>query len=166
MKCGYRLCPRSDAIPRIPIFFNAQLFFCGYGFRPHVSGESARHTNPQLFESALQSGNYWIRSEFGNLWTLNPEFFTRWRKKIGPSSLQWKAEQDANFARFKTHALLPIFPEVSCKSFKYGPPQTWKFFSPDQKSCGFKNTKSCKFCLPHFWKIRLDKMCYDHNLEM
>ena len=27
MKCGYRLCPRCDAIPRIRIFFNPHLFF-------------------------------------------------------------------------------------------------------------------------------------------
>ena len=53
--------PRCDGIPRIRIFFNPQLFFfCGYGFRPHVSGESVRHTNPQLsrveiFEYALNA---------------------------------------------------------------------------------------------------------------
>ena len=34
-------------------FLIGNVFFCGYSFRPHVSGESARHTNPQLFESAL-----------------------------------------------------------------------------------------------------------------
>ena len=34
-------------------FLIGNVFFCGYGYRPHVSGESSRHTNPQLFESAL-----------------------------------------------------------------------------------------------------------------
>ena len=53
--------PDVTPYPRIRIFFNPQLFFfCGYGFRPHVSGESVRHTNPQLsrveiFEYALNA---------------------------------------------------------------------------------------------------------------
>ena len=38
---------------RIWIFFNPQLFLCGFGFRPHVCGVLIRHSNPQLFESAL-----------------------------------------------------------------------------------------------------------------
>ena len=33
------------------------------------------HTNPQLFESALHSGNFWIRYVSGNVWTLNPDIF-------------------------------------------------------------------------------------------
>ena len=37
---------------RIRIFLNPQLFLCGSRFRPRVSGE------PQLLESALQSGNF------------------------------------------------------------------------------------------------------------
>ena len=82
-----------------------------------------RHTNPQLFESALQSGNFWIRFESGIVWRLNPGiFFIRWRNKIESSSLPWilysrwhplKVEQDVNFARFTTDVLLPIFPEES-----------------------------------------------------
>ena len=49
-----------------------------------------RHTNPQLFESALQSGNFWIRFESGIVWRLNPGiFFIRWRNKIESSSLPW-----------------------------------------------------------------------------
>ena len=38
---------------RIQIFFNPQLFLCGFGFRPQVCGVLIRHSNPQLFESAL-----------------------------------------------------------------------------------------------------------------
>ena len=33
------------------------------------------HANPQLFESALQSGNILIRYVSGNVWTLNPDIF-------------------------------------------------------------------------------------------
>jgi len=39
---------------RILIFSNPQLFLSGYGYRPHVSGEST--ANPGKNESALQSG--------------------------------------------------------------------------------------------------------------
>ena len=47
--------------------------------------------NPQLFESALQSGNFWIRYESGFVWILDPDFFLiPWRNKIiEPSSLPW-----------------------------------------------------------------------------
>ena len=34
-----------------------------------------RHTNPQLFEPALQSGNFLIHYESGIVWTLNPSIF-------------------------------------------------------------------------------------------
>ena len=48
------------------------------------------------------------------MWSPTPDIFLiRWRNKIKPSSSPWKAEQDANFACFTTHALLPIFPEES-----------------------------------------------------
>ena len=85
---------------------------------PSIRIRWIRHTNPHLFEPALQSGNFWIRYESGIVWKLNPDMFflpgdPRWCNKIKPSPLTWKAEQDANFARFTTQALLPIFPEVS-----------------------------------------------------
>ena len=46
---------------RIPIFLNPQLFLCGYGFRPHVSGESGRkiceffnpHSRVEIFEYVM-----------------------------------------------------------------------------------------------------------------
>ena len=40
----------------IRIFLSAQLFLSGYGYRTHESGVSGRRNDPQLFESALQSG--------------------------------------------------------------------------------------------------------------
>ena len=50
-------------------FLIGNVFFCGYGFRPHVSGESA------TFWIRSLEWNFWIRSESRNLWTLDPEFF-------------------------------------------------------------------------------------------
>ena len=70
-----------------------------------------RHSNPQLFESALQSGKFSIRYETGIVWTLNPDYFLiRW---LQPSSLQWI---------FKTvpSAMLSLlyFLDFSFKSYK------------------------------------------------
>ena len=49
-----------------------------------------QHTNPQLHESALQSGNFWINYESGIVWMLNPDmFFIRWRHQFEPCSLPW-----------------------------------------------------------------------------
>ena len=44
----------------------------------------------QLFESALQSGNFLIRYESGIMWMLNPDIFIWWRNKIEPGSLPWR----------------------------------------------------------------------------
>ena len=51
-----------------------------------------RHRNLQLFESALQSRNVWIRYEPKIVWTLNPDMFfflsfPWWRNRIEPTSL-------------------------------------------------------------------------------
>ena len=101
-----------------------------------------RHTNPQLFEPALQSGNFWIRYESGIVWTLNPDiFFIRWRNKIERSSLPWKAEQDANFARFTTHSLLPIFTEESWVLDWIRIRVDMEIYESETKSCGFKNIR-------------------------
>ena len=135
MKCGYRLCPRCDTIPRIRIFFNLQLFF--FFLRIRFPFTRIRWIRPAYESSTFlirsgQSGNFLIRSESGNLWTLDPEFFSRWRNKIEPSSLPsslpWKAEQDSNFAHFTTHALLPIFPEESSESVWIRIPVDVEFF--------------------------------------
>ena len=49
-----------------------------------------RHLNPQLFESAFNSGKFSIHYESGVVWTLNPDYFPiRWLQKMEPSSLLW-----------------------------------------------------------------------------
>ena len=47
---------RSRPSTRICIFFNPQLYLCGYVFRPHVSGVSGIRI-PNFLDLALQSGN-------------------------------------------------------------------------------------------------------------
>ena len=123
--------------------------------------------NPRLFESALQRGNFWR--------TLNPDAFSSGDATISSPVLYleycvfkmatslWgslKAERHANFARFTTHALLPIFPAESWvlewsripvgyvwtgKSdlirFDHGYVWTWKLLNPERKSCGFRNIR-------------------------
>ena len=64
--------PRCDGIPRIRIFFNPQLFFF---LRIRFPSTRIRWIRPAYESATLQSGNFWIRSECGNLWTLDPEFF-------------------------------------------------------------------------------------------
>jgi len=54
---------------------NPQLFLFEYGFRPHASGEFSSAANPDIFESALQSGKKEIRNESDNAWTVNPDIF-------------------------------------------------------------------------------------------
>ena len=166
-----------------------------------------RHTNPQRFESALQSGNFWTRYESGIVRTLNPDFF-RWRNKMEPSSLPWILSsrwqprsqvlsfarrcilQDANFVRFTTHALLPIFPEESWVlewiQIRVGYVWTGKFhlntdtcrrgnFWPERKSCRFKNiwiredasdTSYCrhKGCLPFTKTTQGETFCINIKL--
>ena len=53
---------------RIRIFLNLQLFLCGSGF---TRIRWIRHTNPQLSESALQRGNFWMSYKSGIMWTLS-----------------------------------------------------------------------------------------------
>ena len=90
------------------VHWSASYIFDGMLFETHVSGyfwirkfpfrvrlpstciRWIRQTNPQLFESALKGGNFWIRYESGIVWTLNPDiFFIRLRDKIEPISLPW-----------------------------------------------------------------------------
>ena len=127
MKCGYRLCPRCDAIPRIRIFFNPQLFFLRIRFPS---------TRIRWIRPAYESATFWICSpEWKFLNTLWIRKFVDarsgtflWRKKIEPSFLLWKAELDSNFARFTTHALLLIFPEESSESVWIRMPVDVEFF--------------------------------------
>ena len=71
--------PDSPFVHTYPDILESATFFSGFAFRLHVSGYSwirnfffpdspfvhtypaNSHANPQLFESALRSGNFWIR---------------------------------------------------------------------------------------------------------
>ena len=127
-----------------------------------------RHTNPQLFESALQRGNFWIRHESEIVWTLNPDILLS--GDVTRSSLVVYREycnQDVNFVprfsrgrarcKFRAHydacsvASIPrgvLGSRVNrdtCRirvegqiRFEYGYVWKWKFLNPERKSCGFK----------------------------
>ena len=109
--------PDVTPYPRIRIFFNRQRFFLRIRFPS---------TRIRWIRPAYESATFLIRSPewkfLNTLWirkfvdARSGIFLIRWRKKIEPSSLPWKAEQDSNFARFTTYALLPIFPEESGES--------------------------------------------------
>ena len=64
--------PDVTPYPRIRIFFNPQLFFF---LRIRFLSTRIRWIRPAYESATLQSGNFWIRSECENLWTLDPEFF-------------------------------------------------------------------------------------------
>ena len=102
-------------------FWIRNFFFSGYGFRPLVPHESGSRTNPQLSESALQVGNFWIRYESGIVWTLNQDIFLSGDlTRSSPVLYREHCIPDGNLVPrfpllpvFTTHALLPIFPEES-----------------------------------------------------
>ena len=58
-----------------------------FSFRIRLSSTHIRWirpANPETFESALQSGNFWIRYFFGYVWTVKSGYFRiQWRCKIG-----------------------------------------------------------------------------------
>jgi len=57
-----------------------------FSFRIRLSSTHIRWirpSNPETFESALQSGNFWIRYSFRYVWTVY--FRIRWRCNIGSS---------------------------------------------------------------------------------
>ena len=115
--------------------------------------------------SAKESATFWIRFPewkfLNTLWIrncvdtksgfffLSGDEYTVFKMATSfPGSL--KAKQDANFARFTTQALLPIFPEESWVlkwiQIRFGYVSiwiryvwTWTFLNPERKSCGFKN---------------------------
>ena len=100
---------------------------------------------------AYESATFWTRSSewkfLNTLWIRNRVdaksgyFFIRWRNKIERSSLPWKAEQDANFARFTTHSLLPIFTEESWVLDWIRIRVDVEIYESETKSCGFKNIR-------------------------
>ena len=69
---------------RIHVFLNPQLFLPD---SPLVHTYPAKlHANPQLLESALQSGNFWIRKQFETVWTRKSGYsWIRWRGKVRSS---------------------------------------------------------------------------------
>ena len=54
---------------RIRKFVKTQIVFYEYGLRPHVSQRIFR-PYPEIFENALQSGNFFIRYEYVYVWTV------------------------------------------------------------------------------------------------
>ena len=71
---------------RIRILLNPYTFLSGYAFHPCTRIRWIRPANPETFESALQSRNFWIRYCFGYVWTVESENFRiRWRCMIGSS---------------------------------------------------------------------------------
>ena len=167
MKCGYRLCPRCDAITSIRIFFNPQRFL-----RIRFPSTSIRWIRPAYESATLQSGNFWIRSECGNLWTLDPEFFyaVTWKNRAQFFTVKGRA-------RSKFRALYD-----ACSAANIPRGVQWIglntctcgrgiFFNPDQKSCGFKNIRvrvegGWMWCLaviigrkkPAFWLFSTSKV--------
>ena len=77
-------CPKAKPIRIFFLFATFSLLIR----LPSTGIRLIRHANPQLFESAPQSGNFWIRYESKIVWMLNLDFFFRWRNKI-LSPLPW-----------------------------------------------------------------------------
>ena len=129
----------------VGMYWSASYIFDGMLFETHVSGyflirnlsfldTASVHMHPVnlAYESALQSGNFWIRYESGIVWTLNPDFFfypvtwqdrapLRWqpRSQVVSLTVQGEVGEDTgneivhDGCRLTTHALLSILPEVS-----------------------------------------------------
>ena len=130
------------------------------------------HTNPQLFESALKSGNFLILYESGISWTLNPDillssdvtrsspvlyreysircreqcyrFFTSW---TSVSSLircvQLKlAMITVHFNYDKRRLYIVKLLSMSDERVQYGCGWTWKFLNQQRKPWGFTHEDS------------------------
>jgi len=141
---------------------------------PHISGYFWIHNfffpdtasvHPYPVNAVCESATFWIRSPewkflkalwirkrldvksgyflSGDVTRASPVRYCEYSTSF-PGSL--KAEQDENFARFTTHALLPTFPEVlewiwirvdGQIRFEYGYVWMWTFLNLERKSCGF-----------------------------
>ena len=109
---------------------------CRLRLRPHVSGyfwirnflfpdspfvhtytyPPNSHANPQLYESALQSGNVWIRKQFGTVWTGESGYFwIRWRGKVSIQTRLLPHERNKHIKQTYTLMLnLPHFLSLHC----------------------------------------------------
>ena len=119
--------------------------------------------NRQLFESALQSGNFLIHYESGTRVDAKSKYsFIRWRNKIEPSSYRRHCIRDGNLiprfsqgrARCKFRALYDACSVVKSWVLQWIPIRvrssdacwirirlTLKFLNPKRKSCEFKNIR-------------------------
>ena len=100
-----------------------------------------RHTNLQLFEPALQSGNFWIRYESGIVWTLNPDIFLSGDVTRSSAVLYRERQSKMQISRFTTHSLLPIFTEESWVLDWIRIRVDVEIYESETKSCGFKNIR-------------------------
>ena len=140
MKCGYRLCPRSDAIPIIRIFLIRNFFFLRIRFPS---------TRSRWIRPADESATSWIRSPewkfLNTLWIRKfvdakcGIFLSGDVKKSNPV-LYSERQSKMQISRALRRMLCCQYSKRSpVNRFEYGHLRTWKFFNPDQKSCGFKN---------------------------
>ena len=123
MKCGYRLCPRCDAIPRIRIFFNPQRF---------------PSTRIRWIRLAYESATFWIRSpEWKFLNTLWIRKFVDARsgiflsgdvKKSSPAPYR-ERQSKIQISRALRRLLCCQYSQRSpVNRFEYGYLWTWNFF--------------------------------------
>ena len=112
--------------PHVSVYFWIRNFFSGYGFRPHVSGESDG-----------QIRNFLIRCVSGNVLTLNPDFFL----------FRWSAVHHRESSRRSEQRKICGFKNIRIRldgqiRFESGYVWTWKRFYPERKSCRFKNIRT------------------------
>ena len=138
---------------RIRIFFNPQLFLSGYGFCPHVSGESGirirNFFNPlfrvEIVEYTMnpESCGPLIRISllFGDVTRSSPVLY----RECCIQDCNLKACSVANIPRGvlgtrmnPDTCRLRVYGQIR---FEYGYVWTWKFLNPERKSYGFKSIR-------------------------
>ena len=101
----------------IRIFFESATF----SFRirlPSTRIRCIRHKNPQLFDSTLQRGNFWIRYESRIAWTLNPEN-VQWIIKTVPTVMLGilstrTGEEDDALPEVKSRISIAVRMRIGC----------------------------------------------------
>ena len=155
VKIEHRKAPSTH----IPIFFNPQLFLCGFGFPATTLIGWIWKTNPQLFESALQEWKFfntvWIRNRVdakSGYFCIRP-----WRNKIKPSSLHWILYSRWQL-RSQVLSLTRLYDACSVAN-RVNPAyvsDTWKSkFDLNTDTCGRRN----------FW-IRKEKVVNSKNIRI